>query len=215
MSCNARELINYLLKDQRGVKPLHPYFQQIVDTINHLPMQQIDKGLELLYNAYLSRKQIFTLGNGGSATTAIHFAGDLNKTTITKHDAPRFRARSLAENITLCSAWANDYGYVKVFSEQLINFMEAGDIVFAISGSGNSPNVIAAVEVAKQKGGKTIGLCGFSGGQLGRLADVPILCPNNNMLMIEDLHTAICHYYTYCLIKRLAESYGDCSRIGD
>lgn len=187
---------------------MHPYFTGLIRTIENFPFDAIEKALEVLLAAYERQAQVFTLGNGGSATTAIHFAGDLNKTTITDPAAPRFRARSLAENIAQVTAWGNDVSYEEIFREQLVNFLQPGDVVFAISGSGNSVNVLRAVEYAREKGARTIGLCGFDGGKLGQLTEIAIICRNNDMLQVEDLHSIVCHYLTWELRERVKENRG-------
>ncbi|NLJ85844.1 MAG: SIS domain-containing protein [Firmicutes bacterium] len=182
---------------------MRPYFESIVESIKAFPLEEIDRAIEALYDAYKRRAQIFTLGNGGSAATAIHLAGDLNKTTITDLEAPRFRARALSENISQITAWANDLAYQEVFRQQLMNFLEPKDLIFAISGSGNSPNVLKAVEYGKGHGALVIGLSGFAGGKLGDLAHIPIVCRNTEMLQVEDLHSIVCHYITWELRAKL------------
>lgn len=182
---------------------MHAYFQGIISSIESLPQERIEECFAILCEAYRDGKQVFTFGNGGSAATAIHFAADLNKTTITNPQAPRFQARSLAENISLFSAWANDTDYEKVFTEQLVSFLNPGDVVVAISGSGNSPNVVSAVQHARENGATTIGLCGFDGGKLGQVAEVAVVCANDDMLQIEDLHSIVCHYLTWRLREAL------------
>lgn len=182
---------------------MRPYLREVVDCIETLPLTEIDRAIDALYDAYDKKAQVFIVGNGGSAATAIHFAGDLNKTTLTDFSAPRFRARALAENISQVTAWANDLAYEEIFSQQLANFLDAGDLVFAISGSGNSPNILQAVEYGNQHGALTIGLAGFEGGKLGELAAIPIVCRNMEMLQVEDLHSVVCHYITWELRERM------------
>ncbi|NLK07905.1 MAG: SIS domain-containing protein [Firmicutes bacterium] len=182
---------------------MRPYLKAVMESIKELPLDQIDQTLDALYDAYQRRAQIFIVGNGGSAATAIHFAGDLNKTTLTDFSKLRFRARALAENISQVTAWANDLAYEEIFSQQLANFLDDKDVVFAISGSGNSPNILRAVEYGNTHGALTIGLAGFAGGKLGELAQIPIICRNMEMLQVEDLHSIVCHYITWELRKRL------------
>lgn len=182
------------------------YLRDIRKSVAELPIADIHRARDVLFAAYQRRAAVFTCGNGGSAATAIHFAGDLNKTTITDPERARFRARALAENISQVTAWANDANYEEVFREQLRNFLSPGDVVLAISGSGNSPNVLRAVEYAAQQGAQTIGLSGFNGGRLAGLVDVPIVCRNHNMLQVEDLHSIVCHYLTAMLRELICES---------
>ncbi len=187
----------------READNMRSYLRGVVDSIEALPLEEIDRTIDALFDAYKQKAQIFIVGNGGSAATAIHFAGDLNKTTITDLSAPRFRARALAENISQVTAWANDITYEEIFSQQLMNFLEPNDLVVAISGSGNSPNILRAVEYANGRGALTIGLSGFAGGRLGELADIAIICRNMEMLQVEDLHSVVCHYITWELRERM------------
>ncbi len=183
-----------------------PYLDGVIQSVIDFPLADIDRALDALWKAYQERRQVFTCGNGGSAATAIHFAGDLNKTTITDFSAPRFKARSLAENISQVTAWGNDTSYDDIFKEQLVNFLQPGDVVFSVSGSGNSPNVLRAVEYAKKRQALTIGLCGFSGGQLGEISDISVICRNDDMLQVEDLHSIVCHYLTWELRARIKDN---------
>src|SRR5207247_6563569 len=135
---------------------------------------------------------VFTFGNGGSGSTAVHFASDLMKTAI-RPDVKRIRAISLNDNMPLTPVWANDSSYEHVFKEQLENLMKPNDVVIAISGSGNSKNVLLATEFARLNGGVTVGLTGFDGGSLKRAAAVPVVVPADDMLRVEDTHLLVCH----------------------
>lgn len=140
------------------------------------------------------KKTVYTFGNGGSASTASHLACDLAKTT-----GKPFRTVSLTDNISLVTAWANDAEYADIFKSQLADKLSLGDMVVAISGSGNSQNVIRAVKYAKEHNAITIGLTGFDGGQLGKIADINVNVPSRNMQHIEDCHLALCHLITTIL----------------
>jgi len=153
---------------------------------------QLRKVADIIRIARDEGNTVFTFGNGGSGSTAVHFASDLMK-TATRPDLKRIRAISLNDNMPLTTAWANDSSYEHVFKEQLENLMKPGDVVIAISGSGNSKNVLLATEFARSNGGITIGLTGFDGGSLKSLASVLVVVPSNDMLRIEDTHLAICH----------------------
>ncbi len=153
---------------------------------------QLRKVADIIRIARDEGNTVFTFGNGGSGSTAVHFASDLMK-TATRPDLKRIRAISLNDNMPLTTAWANDSSYEHVFKEQLENLMKPGDVVIAISGSGNSKNVLLATEYARSNGGITIGLTGFDGGSLKSLASVLVVVPSNDMLRIEDTHLAICH----------------------
>ena len=161
----------------RNMRPLIPKLDQLSVLIN----KTRDEG-----------RSIFTFGNGGSGSTALHFASDLMKTTIVQ-GRKRIRALCLNANIPLVTAWANDSAYENVFKEQLENLMGKGDFVIAFSGSGNSKNVLRAVDYANLNGAITVGVTGFDGGLLKGKAAIPIVVPSNDMMRIEDSHLLICH----------------------
>jgi D-sedoheptulose 7-phosphate isomerase len=144
-------------------------------------------------------------GNGGSAALASHCACDLGKGTTTNGNR-RFRVLALTDNIPLMTAWANDASYDDIFAEQLTPFIDKGDIALAISGSGNSPNVLKALLVARQAGAFTIGLTGFQGGKMKRLCDLCIIVPSDNMQVIEDLHVSVNHSIFTALRSRMLEA---------
>jgi Phosphoheptose isomerase len=163
-----------------------------------LPAEGIAQVVELLERARIKGRRVYVSGNGGSASTASHFASDLAKGAICE-GKPRIKAFALTGNIPLLSAWANDTAYENIFAEQLENFIEAGDIAIGISGSGNSQNVLNGVEVAKAKGATTIGFIGFDGGKLEDLVDLAIIVPSYNMEQVEDIHLLLEHVITTCL----------------
>ena len=150
---------------------------------------------EQLINARNKGQTVFTLGNGGSGSTSSHFVSDLLKTAITV-DSKRFKAISLVDNIPVNLAWANDVSYDSIFSEQLQNFLNSGDIVIGFSGSGNSTNVVNALQYAKTKGAITIAISGMTGGKIAKISDVSLIVPSNDMLIIESMHVLICHCIT-------------------
>jgi D-sedoheptulose 7-phosphate isomerase len=132
------------------------------------------------------------MGNGGSAATASHMANDLNKLAIVP-EQPRFRAISLSDNVPCMTAWANDSAYEDIFAEQLSNFLDPGDVVIAISASGNSPNVIKAIRLAREMGAITIGFTGKDGGQLKPLVDICLCIPSDHLGVQEDGHIILDH----------------------
>jgi D-sedoheptulose 7-phosphate isomerase len=169
------------------------YFQLYPNMMN-LPYDAIEQATQELLRGYEKQKKVFLFGNGGSAALASHFACDLGKGTVLDgNNMKRFRVLALTDNLPLVTAWANDNSYECVFAEQLRNFVAAGDIAFAISGSGNSPNVLRALEMARAAGAFNIGLTGFRGGMMKRLCDVCIIIPSENMQIIEDLHLSVAH----------------------
>ena len=174
------------------------YLFEVASTLDILPLDKIATVVQTLYEAYDKKRRIFTFGNGGSAATASHFATDLAKGTIYK-DKPRFKVIALTDNIPLLSAWANDTRYSDVFAEQLANLVEPEDIAIAISGSGNSPNVLNGIKLARARGATTIGFVGFDGGKLKNLVDISLEVPNYTMAQVEDIHLIIGHVITACL----------------
>ena len=163
-------------------------------------LEQIKKIVEYLINARNNGNTIFTMGNGGSGSTSSHFVSDLLKTAIT-NDSNRFKAISLVDNVPVNLAWSNDVSYDCIFSEQLKNFLAGGDVVIGFSGSGNSKNVVSAFEYAKTKGSTCIAISGMSGGKISKLADISLIVPSNDMLIIESMHILICH----CMINAIRE----------
>jgi D-sedoheptulose 7-phosphate isomerase len=177
------------------------YIQEVIETLERMKddfPKKAEEIIAILLAARESGKRIYICGNGGSASTASHMASDLNKTAGRK-DAWGFRAVSLADNIPVMLAWANDASYEDIFVEQLRNHLESGDVVIGISGSGNSANVLKAIEHANNEGAVTIGLSGFQGGKLAKLAQKSYVVPNNCMMQIEDVHLLIEHLITMTL----------------
>jgi D-sedoheptulose 7-phosphate isomerase len=168
------------------------YIDSLQSTLYNLPMEQIEQVIEVLLEAQQARKTVFIFGNGGSASTASHFACDLGKGTA-QPGVPRLRVISLTDNVELITAWANDTAYEHIFTEQLRGLVEPGDVVIGISGSGRSANVLNAINLAKQSGATTIGLTGFDGGLLADMVDVPVVVPNYCMEQIEDVHLILEH----------------------
>jgi D-sedoheptulose 7-phosphate isomerase len=160
--------------------------------MNELPKENIVAVIELLQSARMDGRQIFIMGNGGSASTATHFVCDLAKNTR-KDGLPHFKVIGLTDNMALFSAYANDEGYENVFSQQLANLVRAGDIVIGISASGNSRNVLNAIELAKTLNATTVGFTGFDGGQLCRMVDLNIHVSSNIIEHVEDIHLMLEH----------------------
>src|SRR5690606_28420677 len=171
---------------------IRQYFATVQSVLNTVPFDAADAVVDVLMQANRAGKTVFICGNGGSATTATHFACDLAKRTIVEGQ-PRFRVIALTDNIALMTALSNDISYDQVFAEQLRPLVCAGDVVIAISGSGNSPNVLNAVAVANAAGATTIGFWGFAGGKLKDMVDLPVHIPHHNMAMVEDIHLMLEH----------------------
>ncbi|MBI4321369.1 MAG: SIS domain-containing protein [Chloroflexi bacterium] len=180
------------------------YLDQIRKILDAMPLAEVEQVMDLLMDARRRGARIFVLGNGGSAATASHLACDLGKGTAFA-GLERFKVIALTDNTPLITAWANDFCYDDVFAEQLVSLLEARDVVIGISGSGNSPNVLRAMELAKRMGATTIGLAGFRGGKLGEIVDHPVVIPVDHMGQAEDGHMILIHLISYCLRDILAQ----------
>ena len=176
------------------------YVAELKKTLDQLPWERIRDVIGILQYARMNDKQVFIMGNGGSAATASHFACDLAKGTLLT-DKPRFRVMALTDNMPLFSAYANDYGYEHVFAQQLASSVRRGDIIIGISGSGSSANVLNAIKLAKSVQATTIGFIGFDGGKLKDLVDVCIHVPSHCMEQVEDVHLMLEHLICTCLRK--------------
>lgn len=181
------------------------YAEQIKATLDQMPWTKLQSVVGMLHLAWLNGQQVFVMGNGGSAATASHMACDLNKNTAIA-GRPRLRVMSLNDNMALFSAHGNDNGYENVFAEQLFTFVRPGDVVIAISASGNSPNVLTAVRLAKAQGAITIGWSGYEGGALAHLADLSIVVPSHVIEQIEDIHLMMEHMATTGLRHAILQS---------
>jgi D-sedoheptulose 7-phosphate isomerase len=184
--------------DEFRKKFIDDYLNDIIRCLEELRRDHADFFDELasiLLNARAENKKIFFCGNGGSASTASHFTSDLAKGTIVE-GYPRFRAISLADNVPQMLAWANDSSYEDIFVEQLKNLWDPGDVLIGISGSGNSENVLRAVEYANKNGGVTVGLTGFDGGKLKGMTQLCLVVPVHYMQKIEDIHMLVDHLVT-------------------
>jgi D-sedoheptulose 7-phosphate isomerase len=172
------------------------YKSQLIDAISSVDLTRVEQAIAWLAEARDNSRHIFVCGNGGSASTASHLACDIVKgASFGRPD--RFRIISLTDSLPTLTAYSNDVCYECVFEEQLKNFAQPGDIVMAISGSGNSPNVVRAIEYGNSIGCKTIGLTGRDGGRLAKAAQLNIHVESPHMGRIEDVHLAICHMIAY------------------
>jgi len=168
------------------------YFVGVAAVLQGLPFATIDRVADALWRAYVENRTLYVFGNGGSAALASHCACDFGKGTVVNGNR-RFRVLALTDNVPLMTAWANDASYEDVFAEQLESLVHKDDIALAISGSGNSPNVLKALHVARNAGAFTIGLSGFKGGRMKDLCDLCVIVPSDSMQVIEDLHVCVNH----------------------
>ncbi len=178
------------------------YFTQLAARLAETPRGPLAAIERALWETYQRDGTIIVCGNGGSAATASHFACDLAKWTVNP-GRRRLRALALTDNIPVMLAWSNDTAYERVFVEQLIGLFRPGDALVAISGSGNSPNVLRAVEWANSQGAATVGMTGFGGGRLAEAAQIAHVAPSSFMPEVEDIHMALCHALAVSLGVRI------------
>ncbi len=184
---------------------IEDYLQSLKSEISRLDKGSIQQAAGLLFSAYLSNRQVFIIGNGGSASTASHFACDLSKGTIVEGKC-RIRVTCLNDNTAILTAISNDFGYEHVFSEQLKNLAGNGDVLVAISASGNSANIINGIRLAQDKGVKVIGFTGFDGGMLKQLSDLCVHVGSYNYGQVEDIHLFLCHVISQNLRQKILEA---------
>jgi D-sedoheptulose 7-phosphate isomerase len=180
------------------------YLKYFVQTLQNLDTAEVDRFMDLLVDCYENDRSVYIIGNGGSAANASHLATDLAKGSLrSMQQTKRLRAMSLTDNVGILTAYGNDEGYASIFEQQLRSYAKPGDVVIAISGSGNSPNVIAAIEWANANGLTTVGVTGFGGGKLRQMAQYPVHVPLNDMCTSESVHSFIFHYIAIELPRRM------------
>ena len=184
------------------INDIKDYIALEIEILKKLDVEQINAALNLLNETRQKKGRIYICGNGGSAATASHFQNDFNKGVSEHIDVP-FRFHCLNDNMATIMAIANDIGYEEVFRFQLRNNLEKNDILIAISGSGNSPNIINAAQYAKETGCKIIGLTGYSGGKLKEISDISLHAPVNSMQVTEDIHMIFDHMMMSIFYKHL------------
>jgi D-sedoheptulose 7-phosphate isomerase len=183
------------------------YLSGLTGVIDRFDYARFSEIVDRILSAYRRQARIFVMGNGGSATTASHFACDINKgccLDLTK----KFKMICLNDNLPSLMALANDLDYRSVFEEQLKNFFESGDLVIGISGSGNSENVLRAVRYARENGGATIGFSGFGGGKLAEIVDTAFVARVDDMQKVEDLHMILVHMIMQAVYRALHDGNG-------
>jgi D-sedoheptulose 7-phosphate isomerase len=187
---------------------LSAYLDRLHAEIDRVDQAEIRHMADLIYEAYENEKFVFIFGNGGSGTTASHFSEDLGKSSLRELDLKdeskkRLKVLSLTDNLGWIMAVGNDIGYDQIFVQQLMNYGTRGDLVLAISGSGNSPNVLAAVDWANRHGLKTFGLTGFAGGKLRGMAQAGLHVPLDDMGMVESIHLCVFHWVLNDVFARI------------
>jgi len=185
-----------------------PFLQRVGQELMRLNFAEVRALADAIFNCYKHSRMVFVLGNGGSGSNASHFCEDLGKGTLTREDfdndaKKRLRVLSLTDNTPYILAWGNDEGFERVFVEQLKNLANPGDLLVAISGSGNSPNVLRAVEWANQHDLRTFGCTGFNGGKLRTLAQQNLHVPLDDMGIVESIHLTAFHWVVDHLHSRI------------
>jgi D-sedoheptulose 7-phosphate isomerase len=193
-----------------GIKlDVRPFLERVGQELLRVEPAEIKRLADLMYDCYERGRFIFICGNGGSGSNSSHFCEDIGKCTLRREDfdndnKKRVRIMSLTDNTPYILAWANDEGFERVFAEQLKNLASPGDLLIAISGSGNSPNILRAVEWANKNGLTTFGCTGFSGGKLRTLAQHNFHVPIDDMGIVESIHLAAFHWIVDNLHKRIS-----------
>ena len=193
-----------------GIKlDVRPFLERVGQELLRVDPAEIKRLADLMYDCYERGRFIFVIGNGGSGSNASHFCEDIGKGTLRREDfdndkKKRVRILSLTDNTPYILAWGNDEGFERVFVEQLKNLAGAGDLLIAISGSGNSPNILRAVEWAIGHGLKTFGCTGFSGGKLRTLAHHNFHVPLDDMGIVESIHLTAFHWIVDDLYRRIS-----------
>lgn len=177
------------------------YAQQVQEALEQVPASALDEAYRVITSAVNENRRVFVAGNGGSAAVASHLCCDWTKGTHSPGLSP-LRTHSLASNVPMLTAIANDFGYDTVFSRQLELLANAGDVLLLISSSGNSPNIVSAMDAAKTMGITTVGLTGFSGGALAQRADVSLHIPYANYGLVEDCHQILMHTFAQLFVRR-------------
>ena len=186
---------------------VRPFLERVGQELMRIDPREVKALADLMYACYREGRFIFVCGNGGSGSNASHFCEDIGKGTLRREDfdreRPRVRILSLTDNTPYILAWGNDEGFERVFVEQLKNLAGPGDLLIAISGSGNSPNVLRAVEWANAHDMKTFGCTGFGGGKLRTLAQHNLHVPLDDMGIVETIHLAAFHWVVDDLHRRI------------
>jgi D-sedoheptulose 7-phosphate isomerase len=187
---------------------VRPFLERVAQELTRIDPAEVQALADAVHGCYRHGRLVFLCGNGGSGSNASHFCEDLGKGTLRREDfdndrKKRLRVLSLTDNTPYILAWGNDEGFERVFVEQLKNLAQPGDLLIAISGSGNSPNVLRAVDWANRNGLKTFGCTGFGGGKLRTLAQQGLHVPLDDMGIVESIHLTAFHWVVDDLHRRI------------
>lgn len=190
------------------------YVEGIQEVFSRLPFDEIEKAAEAIWRAFEEGKTVFTMGNGGHASTAAHHVNDLQKHLVSSEardrvvvKSKRLKAMCLCDSVSTLTGWANDAGYENAFAEQLRNWVQPGDVVIGITGSGNSENIINAYKLAREVGATTITFGGAKKGRDEPHTDIYINVPTPNILWVEDVHMALAHLLACVVKEKVLEKY--------
>jgi D-sedoheptulose 7-phosphate isomerase len=187
------------------ISTIKTYIRELLDELDILDEASVSGVADVLWSCYSERRRLVVCGNGGSASTASHFATDLQKgLVLTSQDNAPWEVLSICDSIPLMTAWSNDTDFSNVFAAQAKCWLRRGDVLLVISGSGNSKNILAAVDAAHAIGATTVALCGFGGGRLALKAKHSIILTSTNMQQIEDVHMVIAHALFCALRDRIS-----------
>jgi len=184
-----------LIRASSKAAVLEEHIEAVRAALSRIPMPDVTRVVDAVRAAHRQDRHVYILGNGGSASTATHFACDLSKATVVE-GRPRLRVTSLTDNVALLTAWANDTSYDNVFAEPVRSLVNPGDLVIAISASGNSPNVLKGIDAARERGAVTVGLVGCNGGRLRQQVDICVHVQNHDYGVVEDCHLVLEHAIT-------------------
>jgi D-sedoheptulose 7-phosphate isomerase len=178
------------------------YFTTLKSLLDAVDNEQLEQIVDILHDCYTKDRRLVLCGNGGSGSTSSHLVCDFQKNILLDGGKP-FEVVALTDSPALISAWGNDTSYENVFAGQARTWLREGDVLIAISGSGNSPNILRAVEVANEVGATSVGLCGYGGGKLAGQAKVAVVVDKRNMQQVEDLHMIFGHVLFSALRDRI------------
>lgn len=184
------------------------YLEEVITASRSVDLKEVEKFVDILEQTYRHGRDVFVIGNGGSASNASHFAQDLSKGSIPDLEGKRFRVSSFTDNVATITAISNDIGYERIFDLQLRQYARPQDVLVAISGSGNSKNIIRAAEYAKGHGLSIVGVTGFDGGKLMQLSDIRLHVPLHDMCKAEAVHSILLHMASELLRERLCDVRG-------
>lgn len=210
------------MENESYIKTYFLEAKEIIEMLEHLSVKEVSTAIEILFDAWKNGRKVFTMGNGGSASTASHFAGDLLKTVVNDSSVKEvrkqkgFKSICLNDNPAAFTAWVNDAGWENVYCGQLNTLLDKDDVVIIISvhgGSGWSGNLIKAAGIAKERGAKIIGLAGFDGGMMKTLSNVCLIIPRDSTPHVEALHGVLQHLIVFRL-KEMIENYEEGSSVG-